>query len=214
MAVPSTQELLPFKEIKDGVIVLRSSALRGVLMVSSLNFALKSAEEQEAIIFQFQNFLNSLDFSTQMIVQSRRVNLTGYLDKLRDLEEHQTDKLLKIQTADYRRFIAKLIQQGTIMNKRFFVIVPYTLAELEVSAPIKELFQKKDKGEIMTEAVFQRARTQLYQRMEFLAIGLRRCSLLAAPLTSAELIELLWSIYHPQSAEVGYYPSIMPELIK
>ncbi len=214
MAVPSTQELLPFKEIKDGVIVLRSSALRGVLMVSSLNFALKSAEEQESIIFQFQNFLNSLDFSAQMIVQSRRVNLTGYLDKLKDLEKNQTDKLLKIQTADYRRFIAKLIQQGTIMNKRFFVVVPYTLSELEVSAPIKELFQKKEKGQIMTEAVFQRARTQLYQRMEFLAIGLRRCSLLAAPLTSAELIELLWSVYHPQSAEVGYYPSIMPELIK
>ena len=214
MAVPSTQELLPFKEIKDGVMILRSSALRGVLMVSSLNFALKSAEEQEAIIFQFQNFLNSLDFSTQMIVQSRRVNLTGYLDKLRDLEEQQKDKLLKIQTADYRRFIAKLIQQGTIMNKRFFVVVPYTLAELEISAPIKELFQRKEKGAIMTEAVFQRARTQLYQRMEFLAIGLRRCSLLAAPLTSAELIELLWSIYHPQSAEVGYYPSIMPELIR
>ena len=214
MAAPSTQELLPFKEIKDGVIILRSGGLRGVLMVSSLNFALKSAEEQEAIIFQFQNFLNSLDFSTQMLVQSRRVNLTGYLDKLKDLEEQQKDKLLKIQTADYRRFIAKLIQQGTIMNKRFFVVVPYTLAELEVSAPIKELFQRKEKGEIMTEAVFQRARTQLYQRMEFLAIGLRRCSLLAAPLTSAELIELLWSIYHPQSAEVGYYPSIMPELIK
>ena len=211
---PSTQDLLPFQEIKDGVIILRSNALRGVLMVSSLNFALKSAEEQEAIIFQFQNFLNSLDFSAQIIVQSRRVNLTGYLDKLKDLEKHQADKLLKIQTADYRRFVARLIQQGTIMNKKFFVTVPYTLAELEISAPIKELFQKKDKGKAMNDVVFKRARAQLYQRMEFLAIGLRRCSLLAVPLTSAELIELLWSIYHPQSAEVGYYPSIMPELLQ
>jgi len=147
-------------------------------------------------------------------VQSRQVNLTGYLDKLKDLENHQADKLLKIQTADYRRFIANLIQQGTIMNKKFFVIAPYTLAELEVSAPLKELFQRKGKHESMSSPVFKRARTQLYQRMEFIAIGLRRCSLLAAPLTSAELIELLWSVYHPQSAEVGYYPSIMPELIR
>ena len=214
MATISTQDLLPFKEIKDGVIILRSNALRGILMVSSLNFALKSADEQEAIIYQFQNFLNSLDFTTQIIVQSRQVNLTGYLDKLKDLENHQTDKLLKVQTADYRRFIANLIQQGTIMNKKFFVIAPYTLAELEVSAPLKELFQRKGKHESMSSPVFKRARTQLYQRMEFIAIGLRRCSLLAAPLTSAELIELLWSVYHPQSAEVGYYPSIMPELIR
>ena len=214
MANISTQDLLPFKEIKDGVIILRSSALRGVLMVSSLNFALKSAAEQEAIIYQFQNFLNSLDFTTQIIVQSRQVNLTGYIDKLKNLENHQTDKLLKIQTADYRRFIASLIQQGTIMNKKFFVVAPYTLAELEVSAPLKELFQRKGKEESMSTPVFKRARNQLYQRMEFIAIGLRRCSLLAAPLTSAELIELLWSVYHPQSAEVGYYPSIMPELIR
>jgi hypothetical protein len=174
---------------------------------------LKSADEQEAIVFQFQNFLNSLDFPTQIIAQSRRVNLTGYLDKLRDLEKNQTDKLLKIQTADYRQFVTRLIRQGTIMNKRFFVVVPYTLAELEISAPIKELFRRKE-GAVMSEAIFRRARSQLYQRMEFLAIGLRRCSLLAAPLTSSELIELLWSLYHPQSAEVGYYPSIMPELIQ
>jgi hypothetical protein len=213
MTSPAAQELLPFKEIREGVIILESDALRGILMVSSLNFALKSAEEQGAIVSQFQNFLNSLDFSTQILVQSRRVNLTGYLDKLKDLEKNQTDKLLKIQTADYRKFISRLVKQGTIMNKRFFVIAPYTLAELEISAPIKELFQRKE-GAKMSEAVFQRARGQLYQRMEFIAIGLRRCSLIAAPLTSSELIELLWSIYHPQSAEVGYYPSIMPELIK
>ena len=213
MPTASAQDLLPFKEIREGVIILKSSALRGVLMVSSLNFALKSADEHEAIVFQFQNFLNSLDFPTQIIVQSRRVNLTGYLDKLKDLEKNQTDKLLKIQTADYRQFVARLIRQGTIMNKRFFVVVPYTLAELEISAPIKELFRRKE-GVAMSEAIFRRARSQLYQRMEFLAIGLRRCSLLAAPLTSSELIELLWSLYHPQSAEVGYYPSIMPELIQ
>lgn len=214
MSAASAQDLLPFKEIREGVIILKSNALRGVLMVSSLNFALKSADEQEAIIFQFQNFLNSLDFPTQIIVQSRRVNLTGYLDKLKDLEKNQTDKLLKIQTASYRQFIARLIQQGTIMNKRFFVVLPYTLAELEISAPIKELFRHKKEEAAMSEVVFRRARSQLYQRMEFTAIGLRRCGLLAAPLTSSELIELLWSIYHPQSSEVGYYPSIMPELIK
>jgi len=117
------------KEIKEGIIILKNNTLKAVMMVSSLNFALKSQEEQESIIYQFQEFLNSLDFSCQILVQSRKLNITGYLEKLKDLEKKQTNELLKVQTGEYRKFIEELIGGGSIMSKNFYVIVPYSILE-------------------------------------------------------------------------------------
>jgi hypothetical protein len=212
----TSQQFLPFSEVRDGVLVLRSGGLRGILMVSSLNFALKSSDEQQAIIYQFQNFLNSLDFTTQVLVSSRRVNMTGYLEKLKRLEGKQSNDLMRAQTADYRKFITEILEKGVIMSKNFYAVVPYTLAEAKgtVSAA-RELMKRGSSagGSFMTGDSFQRARSQLLQRMEFVAIGLRRCELEAVPLTSPEMIELLWSLHHPVSAEQGYYPSIMPEIM-
>ncbi|MCD6500680.1 hypothetical protein J7K42_01535 [bacterium] len=214
------QQFLEFNQIRNGVVVLKDNTLRGILIVSSLNFDLKSDEEQKAIIYQFQSFLNSLDFSCQIIVQSRRLNITGYFDKLRELEEKQENELLKIQTAEYRKFVESLVEEGTIVKKNFFVIVPYTLSELKGTGmefsglgKFKEIFPTT-KVSKLSEEEFQRAREQLWQRMEFVAIGLRRCGLTAVPLTTPELIELFWSWHHPKEAEVGYYPEILPELIK
>jgi hypothetical protein len=217
MANPSSQEFLPFEEIRKGTIILKNKGLRGLLMVSSLNFALKSEEEQNAIIYQFQGFLNSLDFSCQIIVQSRRVNITGYFDKLRELEAKQTNELLKTQTTEYRKFIEELVEEETIMRKTFFIVVPYSPSEIEYG-------QEEDSGDgknflknripQLTEETFKRCRNQLWQRMEFVAIGLRRCGLSVIPLTTPELIEIIWSWHHPKEAEVGYYPEILPELIK
>lgn len=210
MSKPSTQRFLEIDQIREGVIVLRNRALKAVLMVSSLNFALKSVEEQEAILYQFQDFLNSLDFSCQIIVHSRRLNITGYLEKLKDLEEKQTNELLKNQTGSYREFVEEMIKGETIMSKIFFVVVPFTLGEI----------QKEGQGGLsrpaftLTEERFQMAKQQLWQRMEFLALGLRRCGLRAVPLSTLELIELFWEWHHPKEAEVGYYPEIPPELLK
>ena len=177
-------------------------------MVSSLNFALKSEEEQNAIIYQFQSFLNSLDFSIQLFVQSRRLNMTGYLDKLKELEEKQENELLKVQTAEYRKFVSGLLAEGIIMTKNFFVVVPFTLIE------IPGMGKKERKGiSVLTEEQFQRAKSQILQRMEFVALGLKRCGLQAAPLNTSELIELFWSLYHPEEAEVGYFPEILPEFL-
>ena len=226
MPESATQEFLEIEDIREGLLVLKNKALRGVLMVSSLNFALKSDEEQTAIIYAFQSFLNSLDFSCQIVIQSRNINMTPYLDDLKDLEEKQTIELLKIQTASYRQFIKELIKGETIMTKNFYVVVPYTLMEaIGISAVTKEgplvglagLFGKKKEKKaikIMADADFERCKSQLWQRMEFLSMGLRRCGLEAVPLTTAELIELFWAIHHPDQAEVGYYPEILPELIK
>ena len=211
-----TQEFLEIKDIREGVLLLKNNSIRGILMVSSINFALKSDEEQSAIIYAFQTFLNSLDFFCQIVIQSRNINITPYLDGLKDLEEKQTSELLKQQTASYRDFIKNLVKGDTIMTKNFYVVVPYSLMEvLGVGAIAKQFdFLKSKKEKEMKDDDFQRCKSQLWQRMEFLAMGLRRCGLEAIPLTTPELIELFWSIHHPDQAEIGYYPEILPELLK
>lgn len=209
MAIPSTQDFLRIKEIKDGIIILKNNSVRGVMMVSSVNFDLKTPDSQESIIYQFQQFLNSIDFSTQIIIQTRKLNITGYIDKLKEIEEKQTNELLKTQTNEYRKFIGELVKEGTIMTKNFYIVVPYSIME-EQSSTHKKL--KKATIPVLSKKDFQRCKSQLWQRMEFLALGLRGCGLKAIPLTSPEIIELFWSLYHPQQAEIGYYPEIPPEM--
>jgi hypothetical protein len=211
----STQQFLEIEQIREGIIVLTNKGLRAVMMVSSINFALKSEAEQQAIIYQFQDFLNSLDFSCQILVQSRRLNITGYLDKLKDLEKKQSTELLQVQTTEYRKFIESLVTAGTIMTKSFFVIIPYYGISEEGLKAGKKLFKAGlPKIPELTEESFQRGKQQLWQRMEFVALGLRRCGLQAIPLTSPEIIELFWGLYHPKEGEFGYYPELPPELTK
>lgn len=222
MAESATQNFLEIQDIREGVLLLKNNSIRGVLMVSSINFALKSDEEQTAIVYAFQNFLNSLDFSCQIVIQSRNINITPYLDTLKDLEDKQTNELLKKQTSAYREFIKNMVVGDTVMTKNFYVVVPYTLMEIFGVGGASKQFNflkqfsgdKKDQGQEMKDADFQRCKTQLWQRMEFLAMGLRRCGLEAIPLTTPELIELFWAIHHPEQAEIGYYPEILPELLK
>jgi len=206
MAQIATQQFLEMDQIREGVVLLKNKSLRGIIMVSSLNFALKSIEEQEATIYQFQRFLNSLDFSLEIVVQSRTLNITGYLDKLSELAKKQENELLKIQTLEYQKFIKDLIGGGQILSKTFFVVIPFTL----INIPGLKRKREMEPG----EDFFQRAKSQLWQRMEFVVLGLRRCGLQCTPLNTSELIELFWSLYHPDEAEVGYYPEIPPEIIR
>lgn len=193
---------------------MKNGAIRGILMVSSLNFALKSDDEQTAILMQFQNFLNSLDFSMEIVIQSRRLNITGYLDRLTELEQKQENELLKTQTGEYRKFIEELIKTGAIMTKIFYVVIPFTALELQRPAGAGGAFPRlPQKIAKLTEEDFQQYKNQLWQRMEFVAMGLSRCGLKAEPLATPEILELLWGLYHPEEAEVGYYPEIPPELL-
>jgi hypothetical protein len=215
MAKITTQQFLEIDQIREGVVILKDKTLRGILMVSSQNFALKAEEEQTAILYQFQNFLNSLDFSCQIVVQSRRLNITGYLEKLKDLEEKQENELLQIQTRGYREFVEGFIKEGSVMTKNFFVIIPFYPSPLEykkTSSSTKT--QKENATSSLTEESFQRSKNQLWQRMEFTALGLKRCGLQAIPLISNELIELFWGLHHPKEAEFGYYPEIPPDLVQ
>jgi len=212
LARSATQQLLEIDQIKEGILLLKDKSMRGIIMVSSQNFALKSDDEQNAIIYQFQNFLNSLDFVLQIVVQSKRLNITGYLDKLKELEKAQENDLLKIQTSEYQKFIKQIIGGGGIMSKNFFVVVPFHPIAMPGSKASKGFSKEKD--ETPDEERFQRAKLQLWERMEFIVLGLKSCGLQCIPLTTAEIIELFWCQYHPEEAEVGYYPEIPPELIQ
>ena len=205
----TTQDFLEFDQIKDGIIILKNKGLRAVLMVSSLNFVLKSDEEQNAILYQFQNFLNSLDFSCQILALSRQLNVTGYLEKLEEIEKKEKNELIQIQISEYRNFVEGLMQGGSVMQKSFYVVVPFSIGEAQT------IEQKKQMPKFeLTEEMFQRAKNQLLQRLEFVILGLRSCSLEAVPLNTLEISELFWSIYHPAEAERGYYPEMPKELTK
>ncbi len=221
MAESATQQFLEIQDIREGLLILKNNSVRGILMVSSVNFALKSEEEQTAIVYAFQSFLNSLDFPCQIVIQSRNINITPYLDSLKDLEEKQTNELLRQQTASYREFIKNMVVGDVVMTKNFYVVVPYELMEIFGVKGVTKRFDflkvgasQKGTGETLKDEDFQRCKTQLWQRMEYLASGLRRCGLEAIPLTTPEIIELFWSIHHPDQAEVGYYPEILPELLR
>ncbi len=207
MAKKTAQDFIPIKQVREGVVVLKNKGLRGILMVSSINIALKSRDEQEAIIYQFQSFLNALDFPCQIVVQSRKTNITGYIDKIKELEKNQKNELLKQQTTGYREFLEDFISKESIYTKTFFVVVPYAI-------PFSSQGKSgKKKEEDISGEVFKRGKDQLYQRMEFVALGLRRCGLQCAPLTTIEIIELFWALFHPKSAESGYYPEFPEELV-
>lgn len=212
MPYTPSQQFLEIEQIREGVVILKNKSLRGILAVSSLNFALLSEEEQNAILHQFQSFLNSLDFPCQIICQSRKLNILGYLERLKGLEEKEKSELLKIQISEYRKFIQEYVEKEAIMKKTFLVIIPFTLLESEGPKEKKSLLPKI-KIPTLTEEAFQRCRAQLIERMEFIILGLKKCGLQAVPLTTPELIELFWAHHHPKEAESGYYPEIPPEFI-
>ncbi len=206
----STQKFLEINDIRQGALILKNNTIRAVLMISSLNFDLKSQEEKESIIFQFQSFLNSLDFSIQIISQTRKLNITSYLDKLKEIEKKQTNKLLKIQTSEYSRFINGLVSGGAIMSKFFYIVVPYSLVETKGIDLTKKI---KTSSKELTEQEFKRMNNQLSQRLMFVASGIKRCGSNVIALNTTQLIDLFWTTHHPLQAEQGYYPKIPDDLI-
>lgn len=199
----STQAYLNISEIKDGVVVLKDGSLRVVLMTSAVNFALKSGEEQDAMIYAYQRFVNSLNHPIQILIHSRRLDLDYYLDKLGKRAESQSIELVKLQTLEYAEFIKRLISVTNIMDKRFYVVVPFYPPGVEQVKGIKSFFATKPNAAAETakrETAFQNYRGQLLQRAEAVASGLGAIGVRAAQLNSEELVELFYSVYNPQTA--------------
>lgn len=195
----STQKYLDIAEIRDGVVVLKDGTLRAVLLVSSINFALKSEEEQQAVISAYVSFLNSINFPLQIVIQSRKLNIDNYLARLDKSEKEQTNELLKIQIADYKNFISELVELGDIMSKRFFVVVQFN----PMTDKRKNFFERFK--EILIPAVtirlkeerFQKRKNDLMMRVEHVNTGLQSMGVSAVPLDTQSLIELYYEIYNP-----------------
>jgi type IV secretory pathway VirB4 component len=195
----STQKYLDVDEIREGVMIMKSGALRAVLLVSSVNFDLKSSEEQEAIVAQYQNFLNSLDFPVQIVISSRRFNVEPYLDILEEKEKQQENELLRLQISEYREFIKNLTEVSNIMSKYFYIVVPFSPVEDEESGLIDKMFgmfKTREAGNTRGE-LFETYKSQLLQRVDHIIAALSGAGLRVTPLQTEELIELMYNSYNP-----------------
>ena len=195
----STQRYVDVEEVRDGVIVLKNGTLRAVLMVSSINFDLKATEEQDAIVAQYQNFLNSLDFPIQIIVSSRKLNLTPYMDFLKQKESQISNELLSFQLAEYRNFIKNLTEVSSIMTKYFYIVVPFAPIESKKSGFLQNLFTSSNPKQMIAKhrELFDTYRNQLWQRVEHIIAGLSGTGVKLTALKTEELIELLYNSYNP-----------------
>lgn len=197
----SIQKHLPIKNIQDSVVLLKRGGMRAILLASSINFALKSIEEQDAIVYKYQSFLNSLDFPIQIMIASRKFNIDPYIQTLRGLEAKQDNELLKIQTIEYINFVQGLTEMTNIMSKSFYIVIPYS----PIVIPTKTGFFKKILGQKKqnnnNEADFQKHKTQLWQRVEFAMSGLGGAGIRTVPLNTEELVELFYKLYNPSAKE-------------
>lgn len=198
----STQAHLPIAEIKDGVVIMKDGTLRSVLMTSSINFSLKSEDEQNALISSYVGFLNGLDFPLQIVVQSRQLRIQPYIDKLLKQEREQPNELLRVQIADYRAFVQELVDIGQIMTKRFYVVIPFDpLSNKKKSfwTRMKEALKPTSSIKLKQKRFLERKQS-LDMRVRQVSQGLESMGLQAVPLDTQALIELYYSSYNPDLA--------------
>jgi len=194
------QKFLDISEIREGAVVLRDGTLRSVILTSSINFALKSEEEQEALVSAYVGFLNTLDYPLQIVIQSRKLNIDIYLERLKEQEKKQQNELLRLQTVDYRNFIKELVEMGDIMSKRFFVVVPWYPWGGKAKgffAKLKDVF-KPLLGLKLKEEEFKKQKTALSQRTNLVIGGLQSMGLTCVQLDTQGLIELFYECYNPE----------------
>lgn len=198
----SVQQFIKIKEIKDDVVVLKDNSLRAILMASSINFALKSVDEQDAIIYQYQGVLNSLDFPIQIMVASRKFNIEPYVQQLELKQKEQANELLRMQTIEYINFVQELTEITNIMTESFYVVIPYTESGLKkIGFGKAKLKKSKEQEETAKEDKqdFYKAKSQLWQRVDFIISALSSAGIKTVPLKTDELVELFYKLYNPSA---------------
>ncbi len=202
-STPPTQKYLDIAEIKEDVVVLKDGTLRAVLLVSSINFALKAEEEQQALIMAYMDFLNSFDYPFQIVIQSRKLNMGKYLDGLKVLEKQQQNELLKAQMNSYREYVQELIELGDIMTKRFYVVIPYAPGASQTKSYWEKFQEVFTPGTVikLSKKNFDTYKRELDIRLGQVAGSLTGMGLQAVRLDTQSLIELYYNVYNPTSAE-------------
>ncbi|MBT4597929.1 hypothetical protein HOC76_02835 [bacterium] len=204
------QEQLNVSEIKDGVVVVKDGSLRSVLAVSSINFDLKSSTEQEAIIFAYQRFLNSLDFPIQIVISTRKFDIKPYLEMLERKKDTERNTLLRNQIDDYVHFVSELVNVSNIMSKLFYIVIPFYAIEskkegffskmLAKLTPRKVVYQEREK--------FETYKNQLFQRVEEVKESLSGSGVRVVSLNTQELIEMYYNCYNPSEFEHVAVPTL------
>lgn len=203
----ATQEFVPIKEVRDGIVILKDGGMRSILLCSSLNFSLKAEAERNAILLQFQDFLNSLDFSIEILVQSRKLDIRPYIALLEDRQTKQENNLLKIQVREYIEFIKNFTESVNIMTKHFFIVVPYSQTLLPggtagMFASKFGLGGSKPETKVKTgDAAFEESRSQLEERVSVVEQGLVRTGIRVARLGTEEVVELFYKAFNPGETE-------------
>lgn len=198
----STQRFLRISEVRDGLLVLKNGGIRAVLKVSSVNFNLKSEEEQNAIVYSYQNFLNSIEFPIQIVVRSKKLDVDEYVDSVKEKSEKQMNSLLKRQTLEYAEYITKLVEYADIMEKEFFVVVPYNPSRSEKNGIFKQFFSRLKPQDSIVEikrrhSEFENLKKGVTQRVNVVKTGLEQVGLSVEELSTHKLIELFYKIYNP-----------------
>lgn len=205
----STQNSLQIAEIRDGIVIMNDGSFRSVVMVKSINFDLMSAQEQEAVEYSYQGFLNSLYFPIQIFLRSQKVDLGPYIQKLDKIRTEHDNMLLALLMEDYITYINDLSQQTNIMDKKFYVIIPFfpivdTQKALKQSknflSGFGNLFNKKEQHVVINEPDLENAKTELRNRVQAVLAGLSQCGVQGLPLDTQELIELYYDTYNPDTA--------------
>jgi len=200
----STQKLLDVEAIKDGVLVLRNRGLRAVIMCSSINFALMSEDEQKGKLFAYQDFLNSVDFPLQIVIQSKKLNIKRYVQKIKQAERLQENELLKMQTAEYAEYIMSLVELANITSNHFYVVVPYTnptqANEEGIMNKIQSFLSPGKEAKVKLTS-FDKDKKELALRVQTAMSGLSGMGIKTAILDTQEVIELLYTAYNPVVAQ-------------
>lgn len=200
----STQNSLQIAEIRDGVVILKNGAYRAVVMAQSINFDLMSPQEREGVEQAYQSFINSLYFPVQITMRSQRVDLKGYLEKLDKRRQNQSNVLLSLIMEDYIAYIDYLSQTSNIMEKQFFVVVPYdppiTQSVANKATKFSNIFKKSADIITISEKDFNNAKTELKTRVQAVLESMNQMGVQAIPLNTQELIELYYDVYNPDTA--------------
>ena len=203
----STQSSLQFSELRDGMMIMNDGSFRAVVACKSINFDLMSDREREGVEYSYQNFLNSLNFPVQILIRSQRIDIGPYIDKLVDIRRTQDNMLLGVLMDDYITFIDALSQEANIMEKSFYVVVPFfpggdtqNLVE-QGKGFFGKLFAKpKNTITKIDAAAYEKAKDEIKNRVNVVMSGLFQVGVQSIQLDTKSLGELLYSTYNPDTA--------------
>ncbi|MDG7047271.1 MAG: hypothetical protein JRN53_06795 [Nitrososphaerota archaeon] len=206
----STQNMLEIAEIRDGIVIMNDGSFRGVIMAKSINFDLMSPQEQESVEFAYQGFLNSLGFPVQIVIRTQRIDMQPYIDRLDKIRSEHDNMLLAMLMDDYISYVQQLSSQTNIMDKKFYVVIPYYSTVNDESKALAQgktfltglaqMFSKAEKHVVINEAQLEAAKTELRNRMQAVLGGLMQSGIQGLPLDTEELIELYYDVYNPDTA--------------